>query len=660
MRKWYAAAVIVIVLAGLVAVWQLVYHGVSPRLIVFPPPVEKPPPAALDELASVNATECPLRGVLDVLSQQHNVNITLDAAALKNSNLTGGELVTCHLSGVSLRSMLNLLVRQVDSDLIVLARDGEILVTTLSHWSSTLNNYVSRVHLLTPLLTGPRELNEASLVTLIKETIALGTWSDNFGAGVIEALPGALVICQTPDVHEQIADLLRVFAELPHSDSLTSLPIGETCAQQNAAVTRALDGPAVIQVSAAPLSTIARQLSDTHGITIWVNEPALSRVGISRDARLTCAVKNVSLRAALRLLLRESELTFVVRDGILVVTTPAEAQERLTLRAYPVGDLVQPSVGIDGDSPAEFVKGAVAPQSWGDVGGPGSLAYCSGALLVSQTGEVHENLERMLYELRFAMHPAGLPMPPPEATAQQRMRATLQKRVSFNYTEAPLTDVLQALAGQTGVNIQIDTRALDGVGIPTNTPVTFAARDEPFRAALRSLLTTLELSFVFRDEVLLVTTLEESESHLITKFYRFRRFPRSDPWGYEPQELAELITLCTIFAGPIPTASWCISSTSLGNWPSWSSIPLHGNRGTTSPGRGLCITCQERWSFRILCRRTAVLRICWPHSANRSPFRTTLLRSRFVTRPGRVINDFPHHCRRKSPSPSTASRWKTR
>ncbi len=542
MRKWYAALAVVVLLTGLAAVWQFVYHGVSPRLIISPPPVERPPPAALDELAAVDVTKLPLRDVLEVLARQHDVNIVLDAAALKDRYLTGDELVTCHLSGVSLRSMLNMLVGQVDPALFIATRDGEILVTTRSHWSWTLNNHVSRVHLLAPLLAGPRELDEAALVTVVKRTIAPLTWSDVGGAGVIEVLPGALVVSQTPDVQEQIADLLRVLAELSHRDSFTSLPIADPAAEQNAAVLRALDSPANIQVANMPLSTFARELSDQHGITIWIDETALQTFDISRDKPVTYTLTNLSLCSALKSLLRELELSFVVQDGILVITTPEKAHEKLTLRAYPVADLVPSSLGVDGDSLTQTVKVSVASYPWVDAGGLGWIAYYPGVLVVAQTWEVHKQLERALGELRQAVHHAAAPNPPSaESAALQWIEAALRKRISVNYVDVPLNAAIEGLADRAGVNIQIGIVALGSAGISLDKPVTFSASDEPLWAALSSLLQPLELTFCTRDEVLLVTTPEDAERETLARFYRLRSFPRGDPWRYTARELADLI-----------------------------------------------------------------------------------------------------------------------
>ena len=53
-------------------------------------------------------------------------------------------------------------------------------------------------------------------------------------------------------------------------------------------------------------------------------------------------MKGISLRSALRLILEEFDLTYVVQDEVLKITSKEKADEILTTRVYPVADLVIP------------------------------------------------------------------------------------------------------------------------------------------------------------------------------------------------------------------------------------------------------------------------------------------------------------------------------
>ncbi|HUE71967.1 MAG TPA: hypothetical protein VMP01_13860, partial [Pirellulaceae bacterium] len=50
----------------------------------------------------------------------------------------------------------------------------------------------------------------------------------------------------------------------------------------------------------------------------------------------------ISLRSALRIMLGELKLTYVIRDEVMQITTPEDAENQLVTKVYPVGDLVVP------------------------------------------------------------------------------------------------------------------------------------------------------------------------------------------------------------------------------------------------------------------------------------------------------------------------------
>ncbi|MHC4404138.1 MAG: hypothetical protein ACYTG0_31170, partial [Planctomycetota bacterium] len=61
-----------------------------------------------------------------------------------------------------------------------------------------------------------------------------------------------------------------------------------------------------------PLQDVADTLKDLHEIEIQLDERALQDVGIATDAPVTVDLKGISLRSALRLMLRQMDLTCVV------------------------------------------------------------------------------------------------------------------------------------------------------------------------------------------------------------------------------------------------------------------------------------------------------------------------------------------------------------
>jgi len=95
----------------------------------------------------------------------------------------------------------------------------------------------------------------------------------------------------------------------------------------------------------------------------------------------------------------------------------------------------------------------------------------------------------------------------------------LQEPTSLEFLETPLLDVAAEVQDKHGVHVHLDHRALDDVGIPSDTPVTFAMSGIPLRSALELMLGQLDLTWTIGSDVLLITTPEKAENLLVTKTY---------------------------------------------------------------------------------------------------------------------------------------------
>jgi hypothetical protein len=95
-----------------------------------------------------------------------------------------------------------------------------------------------------------------------------------------------------------------------------------------------------------PLQHAVDYLKDLHGIEIGLDERALDDVGIGTDLPVTGSFKRTSLGSALRLLLGRFELTYVVRDGVMLISTPAAVRKMIDLRVYDVHDLVSQQADV--------------------------------------------------------------------------------------------------------------------------------------------------------------------------------------------------------------------------------------------------------------------------------------------------------------------------
>ena len=176
-----------------------------------------------------------------------------------------------------------------------------------------------------------------------------------------------------------------------------------------------------------PLTDVIDYLKDFHKIEIQLDKKAMDEAGIGTDTTVTKNLKDIPLRSALRLILHELGLTYVVENEVLLITTNEAAEARCEPVVYPVADLVEKyrdrngNITPDFDSLIEMIQSTVAPSSWDEVGGPGSIAKFDTnlSLVLDQTQEVHEEVVDLLEQLRTAKQSAG---PPPQSATDLPLR----------------------------------------------------------------------------------------------------------------------------------------------------------------------------------------------------------------------------------------------
>ena len=114
----------------------------------------------------------------------------------------------------------------------------------------------------------------------------------------------------------------------------------------------------------APLSEVVDFLRTEYDIEVQLDNPALDDLGLSPDEPITVNLRNISLRSALRIMLRQLDLTYVISDEVLLITSEDEALTRLQVKVYPVADLVLPI-----NTPSSGGFGGMGGSSGGGMGG---------------------------------------------------------------------------------------------------------------------------------------------------------------------------------------------------------------------------------------------------------------------------------------------------
>ena len=146
-------------------------------------------------------------------------------------------------------------------------------------------------------------------------------------------------------------------------------------------------------------------LKEKTRLNIEIDSNALDELAIGRDILVSVDVRDVSLKSALNLMLEPIGLTYMVEDGYIEITTPDKAAGKLYTRCHDVRGVVDFPLEFDSEemrSEAEtlldIVTATIAPDTWDEVGGEGSLAAFprKGVIVCSNTLEVHNEIAAFL------------------------------------------------------------------------------------------------------------------------------------------------------------------------------------------------------------------------------------------------------------------------
>lgn len=106
--------------------------------------------------------------------------------------------------------------------------------------------------------------------------------------------------------------------------------------------------------------------------------------------------------------------------------------------------------------------------------------------------------------------------------SERKVRAALKKEVVLDFRKTPISEAVAYVKDFVGVEIQLDLKALRDAGIESDTPITFDVKGVSLKSALNLMLRPLDLTYIYKDEVLLITTPEQVQQYVKTKVYDVR------------------------------------------------------------------------------------------------------------------------------------------
>ena len=250
------------------------------------------------------------------------------------------------------------------------------------------------------------------------------------------------------------------------------------------------------------LAEAAKQLQSLVGVTVAIDQPAMSDAGASETTKISCALRDLPLRNARNARAWALDLVCIPKDEVLLITTPERAGTEQVVRVYDVLDLVKPTKAanadqLDYDSLIDLIITTVQPTTWDEVGGPSSMAggVGFGCLTIRQTEDVHEQIAHLLTALRQARDEGAkqnyepiMADDPVLAKINASIEKTLSKPWKLDFDNVPLAEAVARLQAESKLNLHLDERALEDAGTSLDVPVTAQLSGISLRSALQLML----------------------------------------------------------------------------------------------------------------------------------------------------------------------------
>jgi hypothetical protein len=179
-----------------------------------------------------------------------------------------------------------------------------------------------------------------------------------------------------------------------------------------------LDKQIAIDFFEVPISDVITQLAEEHEFDVTFEQEEFDNLGVDTASPVTVIQRDISLRGALKLILKPFDLNYYIEDGLVVVTSVEMAEEHLVHRHFVIRDLLHKETpAASAKQIMSMLTTIVSPDSWEQVGGQGTLMEYQGILVVRQTNEALDQVATLLTELRQNLQVAGGPVLNHEDTA---------------------------------------------------------------------------------------------------------------------------------------------------------------------------------------------------------------------------------------------------
>lgn len=341
-------------------------------------------PPELAAKVTLTFDKMPLSDVVTTLKEKLAIDVILDEMALTDEGIDLDFPVSTRANDEPVYLLVD---RMMGRSLAWSIRNGVLRISTRTAEQGRLD---TRSYDLSGLLNDGYSVQQ---LDYLLSDVTSSEWEliDGVG-GALRVVGDSLIVSQADKGHREISGVLAAL-RTPARQTL----IGQ--APQTEQVQAFFKHPITVKFVETPLVEALAALSKMIGSDIQIDELSLEDNGISLDTPVTFSLRDKPLHVVLDTLLPPLDLTCVVANAELLVTTTAEAEELMTLALYDVRDLC-----LSNKTSRQLLEmlQETTNGEWKDIDGVGGgVAFARpGILVVHQTGPMHDQVFSLIEQLR--------------------------------------------------------------------------------------------------------------------------------------------------------------------------------------------------------------------------------------------------------------------
>ena len=350
--------------------------------------------------------------------------VHIDQRFVEEAGLSSDTAVTMNVSGVSFRDGLNVLCDNLgldwmfNNEVILITSPsqakakGRIVVYDTSRLMRADSSPDRIAQLVRTLVKGPQA--PAMEMGEMMEIGGGGGPSRNRNSGNVFVHRTSLVIRGTEREHHLIQGVLDMLVEhqkLAGEAGENPAALRKTSSRLHASknsnnIDKALSQDTTLEFLDSPISEVLEFLQDLHKIQFQLDYRSLEEDGLGGDTTVNQNLVGISLNSGLSLMLNELELTWSVKNDMVMIVNQSDAIRRPTIKAYYVSDLISKQEPIGGlqEIVMATMKSQQAPRFRRKGARPAAdrrqVLGFQHTLFVAGTEEDHRRVDRLLGQLR--------------------------------------------------------------------------------------------------------------------------------------------------------------------------------------------------------------------------------------------------------------------